>query len=74
MLQEKCCKCCLSVNELWEAVFHLKATLWFQFCSVTLTPITSHHYFKRKKKIRHLPVFFFFFFTDQLISTVAMFH
>lgn len=47
-LQWKSCKCCLSVNEPWEAVFHLKATPWFQFCSLTLTSVTS--------------TFFFFFF------------
>lgn len=56
-LQQKSCKCCLSDNELWESIFHLKATLWFQFCSLTLTSITSTFFL-----FPHLPVFFFFFF------------
>lgn len=38
-------KCRLSVNELWGTIFHLKATLWFQFCLLTLTSITSTFFF-----------------------------
>lgn len=46
-------KCCLSVNELWGTVFHLKATLWFQFCLLSLTSITSTFFF-------YYPHLFFF--------------